>query len=468
MSNRRFQPPSPALVEEVLAAACSQGADFAELFWEDTHTHSVNLIDQKIENALRNHIRGAGIRVVKGLRSTYVSTADVGREGLLKAAREAAAACCDGPALVRPQPFVPLSFDDLHPCRLSPTEVQTAEKAALLHLADRAARSCGGEIAQVSATLADRVQRVLIANTEGLWAEDRRVCTRMGISAVASDGVQNQTGFEGPGRSAGYEIFAGEVDVEAAARTAARTALTMLHAPECPGGRMPVAIENGFGGVLFHEACGHSLESEAVGRGNSEFAGRLGEKIAGEKVTAIDDGTLPGAWGSTNIDDEGHPTQRTVLIENGVLKSYMVDWLGGRRMGLPSTGSGRRESYRYAPVSRMRNTFIAPGPDEDEAIIRSMDKGLYCKKMGGGSVNPVTGEFNFAVSEGYLVEHGKITTPVRGASLIGTGSQVLLDIDMVGKDLAHGQGMCGAASGSVPTNVGQPLIRVREITVGGK
>ena len=220
--------------------------------------------------------------------------------------------------------------------------------------------------------------------------------------------------------------------------------------------------------MIFHEACGHSLEATAVAFGNSEFCGKLGQKIASDKVTAIDDGTMPNEWGSSNVDDEGTPTTRLVLIENGVLKNYMVDRLNGRRMGMAPTGSGRRQDYTFAPTSRMRNTYIAPGDDEDDEIISSCGDGLYAKSMGGGSVNPVTGEFNFAVEEGYLIRDGKIDRPVRGATLIGRGADILPRIDRVGRDMKMAQGMCGSLSGSVPTNVGQPMIRVTDITVGGR
>ncbi|WP_276630128.1 TldD/PmbA family protein, partial [Terrisporobacter hibernicus] len=251
-------------------------------------------------------------------------------------------------------------------------------------------------------------------------------------------------------------------------KEASRVAYTMLNAKNCPAGQMAVAIDNGFGGVIFHEACGHSLEATAVAKGNSVFTDKIGQQIASAKVTAVDDGTIYNHWGSANIDDEGTPTQKNVLIENGVLKSYMVDKLNGRRMKTSSTGSSRRQSYKFAPTSRMTNTFIAAGTDKTEDIIKSIDNGLYAKKMGGGSVNPVTGEFNFAVAEGYLVKNGEIKEAVRGASLIGKGSEVLMNIDMVGDNLAQAQGMCGSVSGSIPTNVGQPMIRVKEITVGGR
>ena len=231
---------------------------------------------------------------------------------------------------------------------------------------------------------------------------------------------------------------------------------------------MPVALDNGFGGVIFHEACGHSLEATSVGRGNSVFCSKLGEQIASPKVTAIDDGTMKNYWGSLNINDEGELTKKIVLIENGILKSYMIDKLGARRMNMPSTGSGRRQNYSYAPTSRMTNTYIAPGNDTNASIISSIDNGLYAAKMGGGSVNPATGEFNFSVAEGYLIRGGKITEPVRGATLIGKGADVLKNIDMVGKDLKLAAGMCGSESGSVPTCVGQPMIRISSITVGGR
>ena len=287
------------------------------------------------------------------------------------------------------------------------------------------------------------------------------------VDAIAEVNGQTQTGACRPGRRMGLEMFE-TVSPKATGIHAARQAVTMAGAGYCPAGVMSVAIDNGFGGVIFHEACGHSLEASSVAYGRSQFAGKLGEKIANEKVTAIDDGTIPNAWGSINIDDEGTPARKNVLIEKGVLKSYMIDKFNGRRMGMESTGNARRQSYSFTPTSRMTNTYIAPGEDKNEDIIASIEYGLYAKEMGGGSVNPVTGEFNFAVNEGYLIRNGKICEPVRGASLVGKGSEVIQNIDMVGTDMEMGQGMCGSSSGSVPTNVGQPLIRVSSITVGGR
>ena len=272
---------------------------------------------------------------------------------------------------------------------------------------------------------------------------------------------------ERPAAGKGFEAY-GCIDPEEAGRQAAKTAVTMLHAPQCPAGFLPVVIDGGFGGGILHEACVHSLEATSVAKGNSEFCGKLGQQIASPLVTAIDDGTLPGEWGSIRVDDEGAPSQRNVLIEKGVLKSYLIDILGSRIMGLPPTGSARRESYEYAPTSRMTNTFFAPGTDDEEEMLATMGEGLFARRMGGGSVNPLTGEFNFSVLEGYWVRDGKILCPVRGASLIGRGAQVLMAIDRIGRHMWMGYGMCGSRSGSVPTNVGQPRIRVTGMTIGGK
>ena len=346
--------------------------------------------------------------------------------------------------------------------------VAAARKAEKLRAANAAARAVSPEIVQVNCGFGDVTQDILICNTEGVFVSDRRVRSRLRVAAVASDGKENQTGTASPGAGMGFEIFEQRIDPEACGRTAAEKAVTMLHAEACPAGVYPVVIDGGFGGVIFHEACGHSLEATSVAYGLSEFAGKLGQVIAAPCVTAVDDGTIPGEWGSTHIDDEGMPTSRLTLIENGVLVNYMIDKLGGRRMNMAPTGSGRRESYQWAPTSRMRNTYIAAGRDDEAEMISTMGTGLYAKSMGGGSVNPATGEFNFAVEEGYWVENGKILRPVRGASLIGKGGEILLRIDRVGKKMTMAQGMCGSSSGSIPVNVGQPMIRVSRITVGGK
>ena len=454
------------ICQRVLQTAVSTGADYAELFAENKLGHVVHMIDNKVDAINDTVVSGAAVRVYKGLRSVMATTVDKSEAGLLRCAEQAAQALGQGTSeidiVLREQ-----SISDIHPVKIVPSAVPNGRKIEILKEAYFAAKDYHEAVRQVTGNLSDVDRHILIANSEGLLAQDRTIRTRLAISAVAEMGSETQTGTFSPGRRMGLEMF-DTVDPRQVGIRAADQAVTMAGAGYCPAGVMPVAIENGFGGVIFHEACGHSLEAAAVAYGRSQFAGKLGELIANPKVTAIDDGTIPNAWGSVNIDDEGHPGQRNVLIENGVLKSYMIDRFNGRRMGMPSTGNGRRQSYSYTPTSRMTNTYIAPGTDKNEDIIASMEYGLYAKDMGGGSVNPVTGEFNFTVSEGYMVRNGKICEPVRGASLVGKGSEILHNIDMVGTDLDMGQGMCGASSGSVATNVGQPLIRVSSITVGGR
>ena len=457
---------SREICQRVLQKAVSTGADYAEIFAENTVNHVINMIADKVDSINDAVIAGAAVRVYKGLRSVMASTVDMSEAGLLRCAESAAEALGQGEAQIDIVLQERL-FGDIHPVKIVPSSVPNQAKVAILKEGYFAAREYDSAVKQVTGGLLDVDHNILIANSEGLYTQDRQIRTRMFISAVAEMNGETQTGSCAPGRRMGLEMF-DTIDPKNVGIHAARQAVTMAGAGYCPAGVMPVAIENGFGGVIFHEACGHSLEATSVALGQSQFTGKLGQKIANEKVTAIDDGTIPNAWGSINIDDEGTPAQRKVLIEKGVLKSYMVDKFNGRRMGLPSTGSSRRQSYAFVPTSRMTNTYIAAGEDRNEDIIASMEYGLYAKEMGGGSVNPATGEFNFAVNEGYMVRNGKICEPVRGASLVGKGSEIIQNIDMVGTDLDMGQGMCGSSSGSVPTNVGQPLIRVSRITVGGR
>lgn len=457
---------SKKICERVLRKAASTGADYAEIFAENTINHAINMISGKVDSINDTVIAGVGIRVYKGLRSVMATTVDTSEAGLLRCAEKAAEALGQGSAEISIQLHERL-FGDIHPVRVAPSSVGNAEKVALLKEGYFAAQEYSDAIRQVSGTFLDVDHNILIATSEGLYAQDRQIRTRMMISAVAEINGETQTGGCRPGRRMGLEMFE-SIDPKEVGRKAARQAVTMAGAGYCPAGVMPVAIENGFGGVIFHEACGHSLEASSVAYGRSQFAGKLGQQIANSKVTAIDDGTIPNAWGSINIDDEGTPAQKNVLIENGVLKTYMVDKFNGRRMGMAPTGNARRQSYSYTTTSRMTNTYIANGQDKNEDIIASIEYGLYAREMGGGSVNPTTGEFNFAVNEGYIIRNSKICEPVRGASLVGKGSEVLMNIDMVGTNLDHGQGMCGSSSGSIPTNVGQPLIRVSSITVGGR
>lgn len=454
---------------EALDAALATGGDFAEIFWEDRRNHSFQLVSGHVEMISANRAHGAGVRVYDGLTAVYAYTNDTDREGLLRCAAQAASAVrAQRRAGARARALLTPDMPPPHVIRQWPSKTETRRKLDYLRQADAAARAVSPEIGQVTCTLADSEQDVIIANSEGLYVEDTRVRTRLACEAMAGDGREKQLGFEGPGALMGYELFTARIDPARVGRDAAETARLMLHAPECPAGVMPVVIDNGFGGVIFHEACGHSLEATSVAFGMSEFSGKLGQQIAASCVTAVDDGTLPNEWGSLRVDDEGMPTNRLVLIENGMLKNYMIDRLNARRMGLEPTGSGRRQSYAFEPTSRMRNTYIAAGQDDERDMIATMGDGLYAKKMGGGSVDPATGGFNFAVSEGYLVQDGRIVSPVRGASLIGKGADILMQIDRVGREMKMAQGMCGSISGSVPVNVGQPMIRVKRMTVGGR
>jgi TldD protein len=358
-------------------------------------------------------------------------------------------------------------LENRHVISQDPRRVGQEKKLDLLRRADAAARAASSQVAQVNVRAADQVSDILICNSEGLWITDRRTRARFHVSVTAKDNGEIFTANEAPGAQRGFEFFE-SLDIESFAQVAAMRATLMLKAGYIQGRRMPVVMGNGFGGVIFHEACGHLLETEAIRRKASAFADRLGQQIAHSAVTAVDDGTFANVWGSINVDDEGRLPERTVLIQNGVLQTYLSDRVGAAETGVALSGSARRESYQYAPVSRMRNTYIDKGTDTVDQMIGSVDDGLFAKKMGGGSVNPATGEFNFAVEEGYRIRNGKLAEPVRGATLIGKGPEILPLISMVGDDLELAAGMCGASSGHIPVTVGQPTIKVDSILVGGR
>jgi TldD protein len=351
--------------------------------------------------------------------------------------------------------------------RVLPETVSKADKVALLSRADAAARGEGGGIRQVSATYADSRRRILVANTDGLVAGDDQVKTRFAVQAVASGDTGLQTGRESHGLAEGFEFFDG-FDVEEAGRVAAARALTKLRARPAPSGTLPVVLKSGGGGVLFHEACGHGLEADLVGKRASVFAGRLGEQVASPLVTLVDDGTIPSEWGTYTVDDEGHPASRNVLIQDGVLTDYMYDFLRARSEGRPVSANGRRQSYRHLPMVRMTNTFLVNGAEDPEEIVRQTPHGVYVAQLGGGQVNTTTGDFVFGMTEAYLIEDGRITEPLRDANLIGNGPDVLTLIDVVGNDFAMGPpGTCGKDGQGVPVGDGQPTLRVRALTIGG-
>ena len=456
-------------MSELIAIVLHGGADFAEVYAEYSKDNRISYADKKIETVADKIISGVGIRGFLGTRTFFASTTDLTPSGLRQCAQRVAQAVGSPVDRIADFSLVERINTNIHPIRTNPFDISARVRSGLVKEAADAAWSAGDQIIQVNGTLLCSDKSFTVANSEGLYTSDRQIRTRLMVNAIGSDGSRNEQGIASPGRQMGLEFFdIPRFSPKLIGAEASRQALVNLKAIPCPSGQMTVAIASGFGGVIFHEACGHSLEAACVGIGMSQMCGKMGQQVAGSKVTAIDDGTIVNGWGSCNIDDEGNPNERRVLIENGILKSYMVDRLGSRRMGVPHTASGRRQNYSYETTSRMTNTFIANGPDTNEEIIASIEDGIYCASMGGGSVNPFTGDFNFAAREAYLVKNGKICEPVRGASLIGNGGDVIQKIDMVGQDLDTAQGNCGASSGMIPTDVGQPMIRVSSITVGGQ
>ncbi len=451
--------------KKVIDCALSLGADFADLFVERNRTLSVNLKSSKVDQITDGIDFGIGLRVLFGTKVLYGYTNSPVEDELIRVIRLLCA-----PDQRTSTRTVPIAFRSEASSRRSPVPATNGSdleaRIRLLRKIDELTRKQSREISQVSAHSLERHQEIELFNSQGLHATDLRLYTRIGSEAVATDGDQKDSAFYGPGASLGWE-FAEGIDPAFIANEIARRAVTSLHAEPCPAGTMPVVIDHAFGGVIFHEACGHLLETTSVEKKASVFWDKKGEMIAHPAVSAVDDGTIAGAWGSLSIDDEGMPTERTQLIRNGRLENFMADYVGNLKTGHPRTGSARRQSYRFAPASRMRNTFIEPGPHRFEELIASVDRGLYARSMGGGSVKTGTGEFNFSVQEGYLIENGMISRPVKGATLIGTGPETLKRISMVADNFEIMAGMCGSVSGSIPASVGQPALKVDEILVGG-
>lgn len=454
---------SKSYIEDILDYAVSCGADYAEVFFEDTWRTNLNLVDEQVSKCVCGREHGIGIRMFKGEECEYLYSTDVAEKTVLELLKKSKKR---RGVFEKRAPLCRINPHKISEIRTAPQDMAPKRKIQLLREGIRAGKGAVSCIVQGRGCCRDMDQRIQIANTEGVYADDRRVRTRIRFTMVA-ERENRQTGFVGPGAMRGAEFFE-IVSLEEQAKEAARRASSMLGAKTCPVGRMPVIIANGFGGLFFHEACGHSLEGSSVSNGCSEFAYKIGEKVASEKVTLVDDGTIPGEWGSLGIDDEGVLTRKNILIERGILKGYLLDRMNARRMGLSPTGSSRRESYRFAPVSRMTNTYIVPGNDRFEDMLKSIDKGLFVKDINAGSVDPATGEFNFNTGETYLIENGEITVPLTSATLIGTGREILPKIDMVSDDFALGQGYCYARSGQLPIGTGQPAVRITEMTVGGK
>lgn len=460
---------APALVKKVLDAALSLGADFAELFVEDTYQCELRVTDSKPSKALVGRLKGAGIRLFYSLEQVYVTTNDLTETGLIKAAMTAAKAKHQHSLLdvKRAATFSKTAFDEAHDYGTHPWEYDREKKFRHLMTMDASARERSSWVTQVEPFLVEKTQRVLIANSSGVWSEDERNYVRTGLNVSIEDQGVREAASSRTGTLGTSDWFE-TVDFEKLSYATVDRAKLLIHADYAPAGEMPVVISNGFGGVIFHEACGHGLETTSIAKNASVFCGKLGTRIADSCVTAIDDGTIANSWGSLNVDDEGMKTKKTVLIEDGVLKSYMVDDLGSRQTGFERTGSGRRQSYKFAPTSRMRNTFIAAGQNSVEDMIRDIDHGLYAKEMGGGSVSPGSGDYNFGVTEAWLIQDGRLLKPVKGATLIGRGIETLGRIKKVGRDFCLQDGMCESVSGNVPTSVGQPTLLISKILVGGR
>jgi TldD protein len=456
-------------LERYLAEALSQGGDYADLYFEYLATSSIAMDESMVKSATQGVSLGVGIRVIAGERTGYAYSDDLGPEKILKAAR-VAACIASGPAKVEKFDLNEGRKHNLYPVLTAPTETAFAERVELVKRADRFARAFDSRIFQVQAVYADNLRMVMVATSDGALTVDRQPLARMSVSALArKPGGTPQRGHAGGGGRVELGFFLKDKTPEYFAERAAREAIVLLDAVEAPAGEMTVVLGPGWPGILLHEAVGHGLEADFNRKGVSAFSDRIGQQVASPLCTVIDDGTIGSRRGSLNVDDEGHPTQRNVLIENGVLRGYLQDRLSSTLMHSAPTGSGRRESYAHIPMPRMTNTFMLAGESDPEEIIKSVPKGLYCCDFGGGQVDITNGNFVFSASESYLIEDGKLTRPVRNATLIGNGPLALKYVSMVGNDLKldEGIGVCGKEGQSVPVGVGIPTIRVDRMTVGG-
>lgn len=457
------------LINKILQTALDNGGDFAEVFVEDKYNTNITVNNGIIDNGIVAKDYGIGIRVFSKNNYVYTYSSNDSEENLLKITKEVCKAFNSKEANNTANRLVvlPQITKNIVNAEKYFSKTLYKQKLDVINQVISSGKAYDESIKRMVARYLDQEQHVIIANTEGVYKEDKRYKTRLLAIAYAEKNGEMQSGYVGPGAAKGFEFY-DEIDLDYYAREAARSACVIAGAKYCPAGQMSVVVDNGFGGLMFHEACGHSLEASSVAKGNSEFSGKLGQKVASDILTLVDDGSIDKAWGSLNIDDEGTKTQKNTLIENGILRGYMIDKLNGRIMNMAPTGSGRRESYKFAPTSRMTNTYIEAGKHSKDEIIGNTEKGLFVKSISAGSVNPLTGEFNFSVSEAYLIENGKLTDAVKGATLIGTGGSILKLVDMVGDNMSIGQGYCYAASGALYIGAGQPTVRISNMTVGGR
>jgi len=454
------------LMSGVLKRVLSHGGDYADIFVEQRRVTSIRLEDGKVEKVMAGIDSGVGIRLISGGKTSYAFTNDSSVDSLVSLAdalRRSFQSTTAPPVLDLKRALPNADFA----IRISPDEVPMEKKIALVEKADQIARSSDKRIRQVSASYRDTTQNVQIATSEGTFAEDERTHTLWLIHVIASDDGIIQTGYETAGGNIGFELF-DEPIVEELSLKASKRAVRMLGAGRAAGGRMPVVISSEAGGTMIHEAIGHGLEADLAQHGLSVYSNKLGQEVASRLVTVIDDATLPCKRGSYRFDDEGTPSRRIVLVDKGRLSGYLYDRLSAMRDGVKSTGNGRRESYQHRPIPRMSNTFIAPGNVSPEEVVRFTWNGLFVRKMGGGQVNTVTGDFVFDVQEGYKIENGVLGEAVREATLTGNGPSVLRSIDMVASDLGFSIGTCGKDSQGIPVSDAMPTLRISEIVVGGE
>lgn len=453
------------LYEKIINMCINHGCDFAEVYYEKGRRTKYTVLDKKLDDINYGQTEGVGIRVSSNSNIYYTSTNTLTEENILKITNKMLDSI--------PQEVTKLKQIKLGkmeekrtPIKIKHNDFPAEKKRKILKTIDKSVRKFSNLISQVTVFLIEEYKEYEIANSNKKFIKSDEIQTRLFCLVNAEKDEKKGDSYKSLGASKGYEFLEG-VDLENFGIDAAKAAIKKLDSVPFKGGEMPVILGNGFAAVIFHEACGHALEATTVSDGVSIFSNCLNKKIASDKVTLIDDGTIPGEWGSTIIDSEGNKTQKNILIENGVLKKYLIDDLNAIKMKLPATGSGRRESYEYPPTSRMNNTYLAAGTDKFEDMLKSIDYGLYCKKMDGGSVYPQTGEFNFTVDEAYIIEKGQLKDMVTGITLIGKGQEILKEVEMVSDDLYLESGYCISNSGTIPVTVGEPTIKIRKILVGG-
>ncbi len=459
---------TPNDLQSYLGEALSAGGDYADLYFEYLTSTSISVDESMVKSASQGISAGCGVRVLAGERTGYAYTDDLSPNKILRAARTAAL-IARGPAKEPVQNLKQAKAHQLYQVATPAADADIAAKVELVMRADKAARAYDPRIVQVRGGYADELRQILVIGSDGTYATDVQPMARFSLSCIAKSDQNSARGAAGGGGRVALDFFHTDKTPEYFAQDAARQAIIQLDAREAPAGEMEVVLGPGWPGILLHEAIGHGLEADFNRKGTSAFSGLIGKRVASEKCTVVDNGTLPSRRGSINVDDEGSPTQNTVLIEKGILKGYLSDKLSSKLMGMPDTGNGRRESYEHIPMPRMTNTYMLAGEDAPEDIIRSVNRGVYAVNFGGGQVDITSGKFVFSASEAYLIENGKITAPLKNCTLIGNGPDALTKVSMVGSDLQldEGVGTCGKDGQSVPVGVGIPTIKLDKMTVGG-